>query len=155
MGGMFSIMCKLSNLYGKKISIDYPFYTGQEEEMKKRSVVTKMQKLAQNVILITGDSHSMDVKNTLSATLQEEKLDFIFIDGDHTYEGVKSDFEMYKEFVIQGGYIGFHDILDTPIHRQYNCYVATLWNEIKNKYPITYEFTSGCQSCGIGVVQII
>jgi hypothetical protein len=25
-----------------------------------------------------------------------ERVDFIFIDGDHTYEGVKRDFEMHS-----------------------------------------------------------
>jgi hypothetical protein len=30
-------------------------------------------------------------------------VDFLFIDGDHTYEGVKKDFEMYSPLVRREG----------------------------------------------------
>lgn len=36
-------------------------------------------------------------------------LDMIFIDGDHTYEAVRQDFEDWYPFVKKGGYILFHD----------------------------------------------
>lgn len=43
-------------------------------------------------------------------------VDFIFIDGDHSYEGVKQDYEMYSPLVRAGGIVGFHDIsYDTEI----------------------------------------
>lgn len=41
-------------------------------------------------------------------------FDFIFIDGDHSYEGVKRDFELYRPLLSDRGYIGFHDI--DPVH---------------------------------------
>jgi len=40
--------------------------------------------------------------------------DFLFIDGDHTYEGVEGDFEMYSPLVRRGGIIAFHDIVPGP-----------------------------------------
>jgi len=36
-------------------------------------------------------------------------LDFVYIDGDHSYDGVKSDFFNYFNKVKPGGYIGGHD----------------------------------------------
>lgn len=36
-------------------------------------------------------------------------VEFIFIDGEHNYESVKSDFEEWSPKVIDGGYILFHD----------------------------------------------
>jgi hypothetical protein len=33
----------------------------------------------------------------------------LFIDGDHRYEGVRRDFEMYSPLVGAGGLIAFHD----------------------------------------------
>lgn len=36
-------------------------------------------------------------------------FDFIFIDGDHTYEAVKQDFEDWLPLNSSGGYIAFHD----------------------------------------------
>ena len=39
-----------------------------------------------------------------------DSFDFIFIDGDHSYEGVRRDFELYKSMLSPRGYIAFHDI---------------------------------------------
>jgi len=36
-------------------------------------------------------------------------VDLLFIDGDHSYEGVKKDFENYSPLVESGGYIIFDD----------------------------------------------
>lgn len=38
-----------------------------------------------------------------------EKISLLFIDGDHSYEGVKKDFDLYSGKVSVGGYIAFHD----------------------------------------------
>ena len=35
----------------------------------------------------------------------------LWIDGDHTYAGAKSDFDLYSPFVIEGGVIAVHDTL--------------------------------------------
>lgn len=67
--------------------------------------------------LIKGDSHEKTTQLTLKAMLRGEQVDFLFIDGDHTYEGVKSDYIMYSNFVRKGGIIAFHDaaITDHPL----------------------------------------
>lgn len=36
-------------------------------------------------------------------------LDLLFIDGDHSYEGVKADWEAYKDFLKPGSVVVFHD----------------------------------------------
>lgn len=36
-------------------------------------------------------------------------FDFIYIDGDHSYQGVKKDLELAKQKVKLNGYIGGHD----------------------------------------------
>lgn len=36
-------------------------------------------------------------------------VDLLFIDGDHTYEGVKADWEAYKQFMRVGSIVVFHD----------------------------------------------
>jgi predicted O-methyltransferase YrrM len=37
-------------------------------------------------------------------------LDLLFIDGDHSYEGAKADWEGYKSFLKKGSVVVFHDI---------------------------------------------
>ena len=86
------------------------------------------------------------------------ECDFLFIDGDHTKEGVKEDFESYSPLVRDGGWIGFHDILDTEYHRSGRAgvivEVCDLWNEIKDKYEITEIIDPNDQSMmGIGVIK--
>ncbi len=36
-------------------------------------------------------------------------LDLLFIDGDHSYEGVKADWSAYKRFLKPGAIVVFHD----------------------------------------------
>lgn len=56
-------------------------------------------------------------------------LDFLFIDGDHSYEGVKRDYEMYSRLVRPGGLIAFHDICEhSP---ESGCEVKKFWDEVK------------------------
>lgn len=38
------------------------------------------------------------------------ELDLLFIDGDHSYEGVKADWEAYKALLREGSTVVFHDI---------------------------------------------
>jgi hypothetical protein len=64
--------------------------------------------------VILGDSHDPDTVDALLEELAGEPIDMLFIDGDHTYEGVKADFEMYSPLVREGGVIGFHDICHHP-----------------------------------------
>lgn len=47
---------------------------------------------------------SWDVFSRLDKT-----FDFIFIDGDHSFEAVKRDFELYSTKLAAGGTIAFHD----------------------------------------------
>ncbi len=59
-----------------------------------------------DVKFILGDSHAQETR------LRAEEFapyDFLFIDGDHTREGVRMDYEMYAPLVRRGGIVGFHD----------------------------------------------
>jgi hypothetical protein len=51
-----------------------------------------------------------DYSVNVSKTIQDESLDFIFIDGDHSYKGVKSDIESWYPKIKKHGWIIGHDI---------------------------------------------
>jgi hypothetical protein len=40
---------------------------------------------------------------------QDIKIDFLFIDGDHSYDGVKKDFDLYSQILSDSGIIMIHD----------------------------------------------
>ena len=109
-----------------------------EEEMDKRDLW--FSERFNNCKFIRGDSH---IEQTLAATAQillklwtgpnsNVGIDFLFIDGDHTYEGVRRDFLDYSPLVNDGGIIVFHDIIISDHHHSRNVYVGEFWNEIKN-----------------------
>ena len=43
-------------------------------------------------------------------TIEDESLDFVFIDGDHSFDAVLKDFQNYYPKVKKGGIFGGHDI---------------------------------------------
>jgi predicted O-methyltransferase YrrM len=113
------------------------------------------------IIEMLGDSHDQTFKQEVYDKVG--KVDMLFIDGDHSYEGVKDDFNSFSHLVRDNGFIVLHDIVDSEYHRERGCFVATLWNEIKNEYK-TFEFIDTQElpgvntpvlSMGIGVICVI
>ena len=45
----------------------------------------------------------------LKKAAAKRTYDVLLIDGDHSYDGVKFDFDNYHPFIKQGGYIIFDD----------------------------------------------
>jgi len=41
--------------------------------------------------------------------LQGCTVDFLFIDGDHSYDGLRGDWEAWRDLVAPGGIVGLHD----------------------------------------------
>ncbi len=103
---------------------------------------------------IKGDCASKDVIDEFKKKLGSDKLDFLFIDADHSYAAVKRDYENFEKFVRPGGFIGFHDILDTELHRRANIQVCRFWNELKNNFK-NWEFIEKEDLTwgGIGLIQ--
>ena len=100
---------------------------------------------------IGGNSHDAGVISQICGHIQPKSLDLLFIDGDHSYAGVKLDFNNFKHLVKDGGLICFHDIVDSRYHRSAGCTVALFWNEIKTQYEYK-EFVVGNDWGGIGML---
>src|SRR5262249_15211951 len=107
----------------------------------------------QKITLIRGDSHREETRRRAKEALNGRSIDFLFIDGDHTYEGVKADFEAYSKFVTPGGIVAFHDIAEHPPH--VGCEVSRYWNEVKSRYHHTELVENPLQGwAGIGVLYL-
>jgi predicted O-methyltransferase YrrM len=61
---------------------------------------------------LIGDSHAQE---TMEMVKQYAPFDFLFIDGDHSTDGVRLDYEMYSPLVRSGGLVGFHDYNHNPV----------------------------------------
>jgi len=132
-GGTFFVMCRLADPKASVISIDLPGGRfGGGYEFFRVPFLRRMPKPEQRLHLLRADSHKPETQRLLARTLQNAPLDLLFIDGDHTYDGVKRDFEMYSPFVRPGGIIAFHDIIQGQ--EELVGEVERFWNEIKGRY---------------------
>lgn len=81
----------------------------------------------------------------------QEQIDLILIDGDHSYNGVKIDFERSLQYSPK--YVVFHDIKSDACGG-----VVKFWDEIKNNYK-HHEFVEQYESVngsylGIGLIEL-
>ncbi len=65
--------------------------------------LNNMKRLKVDKKIITKKGYSNDFAS------QFTQIDFLFIDGDHSIEGCKNDYNLYAHKVSKGGFIAFHD----------------------------------------------
>jgi len=106
----------------------------------------------QRLRLVRADSHSPAVLARVRRLLGGEPLDFLFIDGDHRYEGVKRDFTAYGSMVRPGGLIALHDISPSPFGFRCSGDVPRFWQEIRTQERTREFIAEPGQGYGIGVV---
>ena len=105
-----------------------------------------------NYYYIGGDSHHPNQ----TAHFNDYVWDFVFIDGDHSYEGVKADFYNVLPHLKKGTPVAFHDIAISDFHHTHGCYVGEFWRDLKKEYTegVFEEFQVNSDWAGIGVVKI-
>ena len=131
------------------ISIDLPYGKyGGGYPTSRIPIYKSLAKSKQKIHLIRSDSHLESTYNKVKTIINNKSLDFIFIDGDHSYEGVKKDFETYSQLVKKDGIIAFHDIVPGPVENVGG--VPQFWNEIKKKYRFD-EFVKDWEQGGYGI----
>jgi cephalosporin hydroxylase len=132
-GGTLLMLCTVSPPGAMIISLDLP--SGQFGGGYPRGKIPLFRRFAragQQLHLIRADSHSPESKERVLQILGGEVLDYLFLDGDHSYGGVQSDFQVYSPLVRSGGIVAFHDIATS--RKESKCEVAKFWSEIKNHY---------------------
>lgn len=148
-GGTLFLFSQLASEDATIISIDLPEgpFGGGYPEWKiplYKSFVRKNQK----IYLIREDSHKQETLEKVKEILGDKKIDFLFIDGDHSYEGVKRDFEMYSGLVGENGLIAFHDIVRGLLENVGG--VPEFWKEIKKNFDYK-EFVKNWDQGGYGI----
>lgn len=94
----------------------------------------------QSVRWFKGDSRSPEAVQAVKEWAVTP-IDFLFIDADHSYDAVMSDFANYGALVAEGGLIGFHDIANQA---------SEAWTEIKRQGFQTDEFVDP-DNAGMGI----
>jgi cephalosporin hydroxylase len=101
------------------------------------------------LFLIPDSSLKQTTLSKVKSVLDDTKLDFLFIDGDHRYEAIKSDYEMYSPLVRSGGIIGFHDIGE---HEEGGG--RRFWMEIRDKFNYKEILRDKNKEKGIGLLYV-
>lgn len=156
-GGSLFCFCRMAAPDALVISVDLPggFFGGGAPAWKQR-LFKGFVLTGQRLHLLRLNSHDRSTYERVQELLAGKKLDFLFIDGDHTFEGVKQDFEMYSPLVRPGGFVGFHDTLnDAPIDTKefgHKIGVGRYWRSLRDRYRHWDFEHSG--TIGIGLLQL-
>lgn len=98
---------------------------------------------------IEGDSHLPEILGRVQQIQGVKFFDVAFIDGDHTEEGVRRDFELYAPLVKPGGVVAFHDTI--PNGNRHEPGVVKFTRELQWKYPSVEFFDPD----GVGICAFV
>jgi predicted O-methyltransferase YrrM len=107
----------------------------------------------QRVEMIHADSHDPSTPDRVRRLFGDQPLDLLFIDGDHSYEGVRRDFELYSPLVGKGGMVALHDIVPGPPVLVGE--VPRFWRELQSTYATSQELVEDWQQGGLGIGVIL
>ncbi|WP_255150141.1 class I SAM-dependent methyltransferase [Halorarius halobius] len=114
-GGTFYTWCRHVQSLEHIVSLDLPGGRFGGGYNQKKTEIFKTFSDDATMDFIRDDSHNETTLERIKMdVVGENKVDFLFIDGDHSYEGVKSDFQMYKNLMSDDGLVAFHDIVFHP-----------------------------------------
>jgi predicted O-methyltransferase YrrM len=112
----------------------------------------------QELRLLRVDSHAPSTADLLAHVLGERRIDYAFIDGDHTYDGVRQDFELCRRFAAPDAMIAFHDIaprpnpewIETAQALADDAAVRGFWEQVKQRFAHD-EFLRDPDQAGYGI----
>lgn len=172
-GGTLYVWTRAFNSTQQIVSVDQPFWN--ETILQRRRELYPSFSDDIQIDVIYGNSHAKSTYTEVGELL-EGSVDFLFIDGDHTYDGVTQDFEMYRQLVDDDGIVAFHDIKRhakdqmekktrlsqvDDLEEEYvsvgrpEWEVSRFWKEMKTDYEVHEFLTHPKQmGMGIGVVEL-
>lgn len=140
-GGALYFFARVADPSAKIYSIDIKYPRNSRDLYKGLAVRN------QTITLLERDSHDPMTLRRLHSLL-DKPLDFIFVDGDHSYEGVSLDYNMYYPLLRERGLMAFHDI-----HEWEGLNVNKFWKELKSGHDLTEEiFDRSDEWGGIGLL---
>jgi predicted O-methyltransferase YrrM len=149
-GGTLYLLTRVSAPDALVVSIDLAI------SPHTRVLRERLARPGQRIVSLAGDSHSEETALELERLLDGKPLDALFIDGDHSYDGVRTDFERYGRLVRSGGIIALHDVNEDFRTRHgietqsFSGEVPRFWRELKERHR-TEELIADPEQDGFGI----
>jgi predicted O-methyltransferase YrrM len=128
-GGTLLGWCALARADATIVSIDLPGgpFGGSPED--RSPILRSFAAPGQALHLLRMDSARRRTYDEVQRLLGDRRIDLLYIDGDHSYYGVRTDLLLYAPLVREGGLVVLHDInsasSDPAVEVEY------LWQQLK------------------------
>jgi predicted O-methyltransferase YrrM len=149
-GGTLYLWTRLAQPDATLVSIDLPGGKfGGGYSPFRIPIYRRFARDRQQLRLLRANSHAPATFDETKQLFSNRPIDFLFIDGDHTYDGVKQDWQMYSPLVRPGGLIVFHDIAGEYADTD----VKSFWDSLKPNHIHREYIANPGGKFGIGVIQ--
>ena len=165
-GGTLFLLSEVAHPDALIISVDLPAGEfGGGYPLWRVPLYRSFASRGQRINLFRKDSHEQETLEEVRRALGGRLVDFLFIDGDHSYQGVSRDFEMYSTLLAPTGLVAFHDVvpgLAIPDRfrdrdrKDLSCVgdVPRFWQDLGTQIPTTELVADWSQGrFGIGLVE--
>ena len=147
-GGTLYLLAWASAPDARILSVDVCEY-----DRIRRRLYRSFGQRGQRLDVLHADSRLDATRTMVERYFVGEPVDLLFIDGDHAYESVKRDFELYGALVRAGGAVAFHDIAEGP--ESFVGGVPRFWREVQSSLleplEIVHSPDQGGYGIGVGV----
>ena len=128
-GGTLYLWCQAAAEDATIVSIDLSSrsrYSPKRRELYAKFVKSTKQKLH----FLPFSSHEQSTVEKASALFGGKKIDYLFIDGDHSYDGALKDFNNFYKKVKIGGIFAGHDYNNKEVNRAIKDFVKSDYESI-------------------------
>jgi predicted O-methyltransferase YrrM len=143
-GGTLYLLAWASDPAARILSLDI-----REYEPGRVGLYRSFGRRTQRIEVMRTDSRSDATRAEVERFFAHEPLDLLFIDGDHSYDAVRDDYERYSPLVRIGGLVAFHDIVEGPESAVGG--VPRFWREVRGELNDSQELVESRDQGGYGI----
>jgi predicted O-methyltransferase YrrM len=143
-GGMLFLLAWASSPGAHVLSLDI-----QKYDAARLRLYRGFGRRGQHLDVLHADSHLDDTRREVEKFFRDHLLDVLFIDGDHSYDGVREDYQRYSPLVRPGGLVAFHDIVEGRPETSGD--VPRFWREIRSSLVEPLELVESWDQGGFGI----
>ena len=150
-GGTSFLLSRMMPAGGRLLTMDIV------DNSARRAAVSEFSRPSVEVIAVRANSQDPAVLDTVRSRLRVTTVPFVFIDGDHSYDGVSADFRIHSSLVAPGGCLAFHDIVTdfkTRCGRQTGTTtggVPVFWSELRAATDQAEQIVESPDQDGYGI----